>query len=92
MFLGLAVVCDEWFVPSLEKIRETLSLSPDVAGATFLIPQMQAILPQHPKHSSKWDTHHICNVHHRNKKNNTIHKEKYNVRTMIFVWTWLSDI
>ena len=36
MFLGLALVCDDWFVPSLEKISETLSLSPDVAGATFL--------------------------------------------------------
>lgn len=36
MFLGLAIVCDEWFVPSLEKISETLSLSADVAGATFL--------------------------------------------------------
>ena len=36
MFLGLAVVCDEWFVPSLEKISETLNLSADVAGATFL--------------------------------------------------------
>lgn len=36
MFLGLAVVCDEWFVPSLEKISERLSLSADVAGATFL--------------------------------------------------------
>lgn len=36
MFLGLAVVCDEWFVPSLEKISETLDLSADVAGATFL--------------------------------------------------------
>jgi len=36
MFLGLAIVCDEWFVPSLEKISETLNLSADVAGATFL--------------------------------------------------------
>jgi Ca2+/Na+ antiporter len=36
LFLGLAVVCDEWFVPSLEKISETLNLSADVAGATFL--------------------------------------------------------
>ena len=35
-FLGLAMVCDDWFVPSLEKISETLNLSPDVAGATFL--------------------------------------------------------
>jgi len=36
LFLGLAIVCDEWFVPSLEKISETLNLSADVAGATFL--------------------------------------------------------
>lgn len=36
LFLGLAIVCDDWFVPSLEKISEELSLSPDVAGATFL--------------------------------------------------------
>lgn len=35
-FLGLAMVCDDWFVPSLEKISEVLNLSPDVAGATFL--------------------------------------------------------
>jgi K+-dependent Na+/Ca+ exchanger-like protein len=36
IFLGLGVVCDEWFVPSLEKISESLNLSSDVAGATFL--------------------------------------------------------
>ena len=36
MFLGLALVCDDWFMPSLEKISETLNLSADVAGATFL--------------------------------------------------------
>ena len=35
-FLGLAVVCDEFFQASLEKISEVLGLSPDVAGATFL--------------------------------------------------------
>lgn len=35
-FLGLAMICDDWFVPSLEKISEVLNLSPDVAGATFL--------------------------------------------------------
>jgi K+-dependent Na+/Ca+ exchanger-like protein len=35
-FLGLAIVCDEFFQPSLEEISEVLSLSPDVAGATFL--------------------------------------------------------
>ncbi|CAM9909592.1 unnamed protein product, partial [Discosporangium mesarthrocarpum] len=35
-FLGLAVVCDEFFQTSLEKISEVLELTPDVAGATFL--------------------------------------------------------
>ena len=35
-FLGLAIVCDEFFQPSLEIISEELNLSPDVAGATFL--------------------------------------------------------
>lgn len=36
LFLGLAIVCDDFFTPSLEKISEILVLSPDVAGATFL--------------------------------------------------------
>ena len=35
-FLGLAVICDDWFVPSLEKISDVLDLSEDVAGATFM--------------------------------------------------------
>jgi len=35
-FLGLAIVCDEFFQPSLEAISEALRLPPDVAGATFL--------------------------------------------------------
>ena len=35
-FLGLAIVCDEYFQPSLEEISDVLKLSPDVAGATFL--------------------------------------------------------
>jgi len=35
-FIGLAIVCDEFFQPALEKISEVLELSPDVAGATFL--------------------------------------------------------
>lgn len=35
-FIGLAIVCDEFFQPALEKISEVLNLSPDVAGATFL--------------------------------------------------------
>jgi len=36
MFWGLAIVCDDYFVASLEDISERLSLSPDVAGATFM--------------------------------------------------------
>lgn len=36
MFWGLAIVCDDYFVTSLEDISEALNLSPDVAGATFM--------------------------------------------------------
>uniref|UniRef100_A0A3B3RVE5 Solute carrier family 24 member 3 n=1 Tax=Paramormyrops kingsleyae TaxID=1676925 RepID=A0A3B3RVE5_9TELE len=36
MFYALALVCDDYFVPSLEKISERLQLSEDVAGATFM--------------------------------------------------------
>ncbi|XP_072519141.1 sodium/potassium/calcium exchanger 3 isoform X3 [Salminus brasiliensis] len=36
MFYALAIVCDVYFVPSLEKICENLHLSEDVAGATFM--------------------------------------------------------
>ncbi|XP_075048850.1 sodium/potassium/calcium exchanger 4 isoform X2 [Mixophyes fleayi] len=36
MFYALAIVCDDYFVPSLEKICERLHLSEDVAGATFM--------------------------------------------------------
>ncbi|XP_069063742.1 sodium/potassium/calcium exchanger 4-like [Pleurodeles waltl] len=36
MFYALAIVCDEYFVPSLTKICEKLNLSKDVAGATFM--------------------------------------------------------
>ena len=34
--LGLAIICDDFFVPSLEGISEKLDLSEDVAGATFM--------------------------------------------------------
>ncbi|CAG0919524.1 unnamed protein product [Notodromas monacha] len=34
--LIIAIACDDYFVPSLEGISEALSLSPDVAGATFM--------------------------------------------------------
>ncbi|XP_075450796.1 sodium/potassium/calcium exchanger 2 isoform X2 [Ascaphus truei] len=36
MFIALAVVCDEFFVPSLTVITEKLLISDDVAGATFM--------------------------------------------------------
>lgn len=36
MFVGLAIVTDDYFVPALEAICEQLSLSEDVAGATFM--------------------------------------------------------
>eukprot|EP01064_Diplonema_japonicum_P001304 TRINITY_DN10825_c0_g1_i1.p1 TRINITY_DN10825_c0_g1~~TRINITY_DN10825_c0_g1_i1.p1 ORF type:complete len:493 (+),score=76.71 TRINITY_DN10825_c0_g1_i1:59-1537(+) len=36
MFAALAIVCDDYFVPALEVIIETLDLSEDVAGATFM--------------------------------------------------------
>ena len=36
MFLGLAIVCDEFFVPALEYIAEGMGLSDDVAGATLM--------------------------------------------------------
>ena len=35
-FVALAIVCDDFFVPSLEAISEKLKLSEDVAGATFM--------------------------------------------------------
>ena len=33
---AIAVVCDDYFVPSLEVICQRLDLSEDVAGATFM--------------------------------------------------------
>lgn len=36
LFIGIAIVCDDFFVASLERICEALSLSDDVAGATFM--------------------------------------------------------
>ena len=34
--VALAIICDDFFVPSLEAISEKLNLSEDVAGATFM--------------------------------------------------------
>ncbi|XP_049278064.1 sodium/potassium/calcium exchanger Nckx30C isoform X2 [Anopheles funestus] len=36
MFVALAIVCDEFFVPSLDVIIEKLGITDDVAGATFM--------------------------------------------------------
>jgi len=36
MFYALALVCDHYFVPCLDVIIETFTISPDVAGATFM--------------------------------------------------------
>ncbi len=36
LFVGIAIVCDELFVPALEIVAEDLELSNDVAGATLM--------------------------------------------------------
>ncbi|KAI4466460.1 sodium/potassium/calcium exchanger [Holotrichia oblita] len=36
LFVALAVVCDKFFVPAVEKICQALNMSSDVAGATFM--------------------------------------------------------
>lgn len=36
MFVALAIVCDEFFVPSLGVITDKMQISEDVAGATFM--------------------------------------------------------
>ncbi|GMR53383.1 hypothetical protein PMAYCL1PPCAC_23578 [Pristionchus mayeri] len=36
MFVALAIVCDEFFVPSLGVLTQKLAISDDVAGATFM--------------------------------------------------------
>ncbi|RZF38053.1 hypothetical protein LSTR_LSTR006452 [Laodelphax striatellus] len=36
LFLALAIVCDKYFVPAVEKICKALNMSKDVAGATFM--------------------------------------------------------
>lgn len=36
MFVALAIVCDEFFVPALDVIIEKLEIQDDVAGATFM--------------------------------------------------------
>jgi len=36
MFVGLAIVCDEYFIPALEVITTRLGITEDVAGATLM--------------------------------------------------------
>ncbi|XP_075214672.1 sodium/potassium/calcium exchanger zydeco [Lycorma delicatula] len=36
LFLALALVCDKYFVPAVERICKALNMSKDVAGATFM--------------------------------------------------------
>ena len=36
MFLGLTIVCDDYFVPALTRVRDAMALAPDVAGATLM--------------------------------------------------------
>nr|CAD7455680.1 unnamed protein product [Timema tahoe] len=36
LFVALAVVCDKYFVPAVERICQALNMSNDVAGATFM--------------------------------------------------------
>ncbi|CAK0906852.1 unnamed protein product, partial [Prorocentrum cordatum] len=36
MFLAIATVCDEFFVPALEAFVDEFGISMDVAGATFM--------------------------------------------------------
>lgn len=37
MFVALAIVCDEFFIPALDVITEKMRISEDVAGATFMV-------------------------------------------------------
>mmetsp|Transcript_39788 Transcript_39788/g.65960 ORF Transcript_39788/g.65960 Transcript_39788/m.65960 type:complete len:539 (+) Transcript_39788:99-1715(+) len=36
MFVGIAIICDDYFVPALEEVIERWDISEDVAGATFM--------------------------------------------------------
>ncbi|ODM96876.1 Sodium/potassium/calcium exchanger 5 [Orchesella cincta] len=36
IFIALAIVCDDYFVPSMERICDEMSMPSDVAGATFM--------------------------------------------------------
>jgi len=36
MFIGLAIIADDFFVPALDIVGDNLGLSPDVSGATLM--------------------------------------------------------
>jgi len=36
MFIGLAIICEDYFVPALTRTSDALNVPPDVAGATFM--------------------------------------------------------
>lgn len=36
LFVGMAIICDEYFVPALEVIADELDITEDVAGATLM--------------------------------------------------------
>lgn len=36
LFVALAIVCDEYFVPAIDEITEAFGITPDVAGATLM--------------------------------------------------------
>ena len=43
LILALAIICDDFFVPVLEIICDSLHLSSDVAGATFMAAGMSTV-------------------------------------------------
>jgi Ca2+/Na+ antiporter len=47
MFVALAIVCDEHFVPYLEIVAEKVNVSHDVAGATLMAARYQKLTITH---------------------------------------------
>ena len=50
LIFALGNICDDYFVPVLEIICETLNLSNDVAGATFMAAGMNDLSTDWPFH------------------------------------------
>ena len=61
MFVALAIVCDEFFVPALDVIIDVIGCSEDVAGATFMAaggsaPELfTSVIGVFVAFSGKWD-------------------------------------